>query len=346
MQTVTTIESHTCGEPFRIVVDGIPELKGDTLLQKRNFLEQHHDYIRLALMREPRGHYDMFGGIILEAMTGGDAAALFMNPSGYTDQCGHGMIAIITMLIQLKKLPEERYKLKPDLMSVSLETTVGTIQAKACWNGKRVEFVSFHNTPVWILERDLKVKSSIGEITGDIVFNGAFNYFVEVDPKVLTVKPENTAAIVSLGEEIKREIISMGVKFVNKDFPQINQLHGVDLINYHGKETNDETLPDQRSALVFGHKQIDRSPCGSGTAGRTGLLYLKNRISIDHKFVNESLIGGRFKAQIVDDQIMADCGSKPACVVQIEGQANLLGTSSWWLDEEDHIGYNGFIISR
>ncbi|KAG7692357.1 hypothetical protein KL930_004990 [Ogataea haglerorum] len=297
-------------------------------------------------MREPRGHYDMFGGFLLDPTEGGDAAALFMNPSGYTDQCGHGMIAIVTLLIQLGKLPQERYRLKPDLMQVRLETTVGILETEACWNGEKVEFVKFKNTPVWILYKDLTIKSSFGQITGDIVFNGAFNFFAEFDSGQLQVKPENSARIMELGGEIKQTIQSMGLEISNKDFPQITGLHGVDFINLRKKDASDDSKPNQKSVLVFGCKQIDRSPCGSGTAGRVGSLFLKGKISSEHYFVNESIIGSKFKARIVNTTVKANRDSKPACIVEIQGQAHLLGRTEWWLDPDDVIGYNGFIIHR
>ncbi|KAG7818644.1 hypothetical protein KL928_002512 [Ogataea angusta] len=346
MHTITTVETHTCGEPFRVVTGGLPKLTGKTLLEKRNCLEREHDHIRLSLMREPRGHYDMFGGFLLDPVEDGDAAALFMNPSGYTDQCGHGIIAIVTLLIQLRKLPEKHYRLKPDLMSVKLETTVGILQTEACWNGQKVEYVKFRNTPVWILKENLTINSSVGPIKGDIVFNGAFNFFAEFDPAVLEVKPESSNRIIELGGEIKEIIQKMGLDISSKDFPQIKGLHGVDFVNSRRKDPTDETKPNQKSVLVLGDKQIDRSPCGSGTAGRTGLLYLKGRISPEHIFVNESIIGSTFKAKIVGTNIKANCNTKKACVVEIQGQAHLLGRSEWWLDPEDEIGYRGFIIHR
>lgn len=348
--TITTIETHTCGEPFRILVNGLPKrIPGKTLLDKRNYLKDNYDHIRNTLMREPRGHYDMFGGYLLDPVNEtADASIIFVNPDGYTDQCGHGMISVITTLIQEGWIDKSKYKLKPDLIKVTLETTVGNVETEACWNGRKVEFVRFKNTPIFILYQNIKVPTSLGELTGDIVFNGAFNFFTEVDEKLLKVCPENASHIMNLGFEIKSYVKSLpNLEIYNQDYPQIKDLHGVDIINVYDKQDqSDESIPNQRSCLVLGVKQVDRSPCGSGTAGRAGLLYLKGKLDKTNRFVNESLIGSRLRARIVETGIKSNCDKYDACVVEIEGYAHILGTSTWKVDFEDTIGLEGFIISR
>lgn len=350
--SLTTIETHTCGEPFRILVNGLPKrIPGETLLNKRNYIQKHYDHIRNTLMREPRGHYDMFGGYLLDPVDkniDADASIIFINPDGYTDQCGHGMISVVTTLIQKGWIDKSKYKVKPELMKVTLETTVGAIETLASWNGTKVESVRFENTPVFILYENIKVKTSIGEFTGDIVFNGAFNLFIEVDKEILAVNPENANEIMSLGFEIKQQVKNMkDLEIVNKDFPQVKGIHGIDIINKYEKlDLDDEKVSNQRSCLVLGCKQVDRSPCGSGTAGRTGQLYLKGLIDGTHKYVNESLIGSKLSAKVVKTGLVANGGERAACVVLIEGNSNILGTSTWDLDFEDSIGLNGFIIAH
>lgn len=349
--SLTTIETHTCGEPFRILVNGLPKkIPGKTLLDKRNYIQKNYDYIRTTLMREPRGHYDMFGGYLLDTSNyeiEADASIIFINPDGYTDQCGHGIISIVTTLIQQGWIDQSKYKLKPELMEIKLETTIGIIETKACWNGKNVEFVRFNNTPVFILYENIIVNTSIGPLTGDIVFNGAFNFFTEVLKEILPINPENANKILNIGYEIKQEIKKLdNLKIYNKDFPQIKGLHGVDFINVN-KEKNDlsnELIPNQKSCLVLGIKQLDRSPCGSGTAGRTGSLYLKGLIDKEYRYVNQSLIGSKLFARIIETGLKANGGENDACIIEIEGHANIMGTSTWNLDFEDTVSLNGFIV--
>lgn len=348
--TITTIETHTCGEPFRIMINGLPKrLPGKTLLDKRNYISENYDYIRNSLMREPRGHYDMFGGYLLDPIDEyADASIIFINPDGYTDQCGHGIVSVVTTLIQEGWIEKSKYRLKPELMKITLETTIGNIQTEACWNGTKVEFVRFNNTPVFILHENLTVPTSLGVFSGDIIFNGAFNFFTEVDSSILKVCPENACEILNLGFEIKSYLKDKtDLQIFNKDFPQINNLHGVDIINvYNKQDLADESSPNQKSCLVLGVKQVDRSPCGSGTAGRAGSLFLKGKLDSKYAFVNESLIGSKLRARIVESEIKANNNEKDACIVQIEGSANTLGVSTWKLDFEDVIGTEGFIISH
>lgn len=352
---LTAIDTHACGEPFRILINGLPKkIPGKTLLEKRNYLQKNYDYIRNTLMREPRGHYDMFGGYLLDPInndeeSGSDASIIFLNPSGYTDQCGHGMISVVTTLIQNGWIDQSKYKLKPELMKVRLDTTVGVIETEACWNGKKVEFVRFSNTPVFILYENVEVDTSVGRVHGDIVFNGAFNYFTEIPKSILEVKPENANSLVNIGNEIKQNINNRKeLQIYAKDFPQIRNLHGVDFINVNEEKTDfsDESEANQRSCLVFGLKQLDRSPCGSGTAGRTASLYLKGKIDGTNIFVNQSLIGSTLRAKVMRTGLKANNNEKDACIVEIEGSACVMGTSSWILDFEDKIGLNGFIIAH
>lgn len=320
-------------------------------MEKRNYIEKHYDYLRKTLMREPRGHYDMFGGFLLDPVDreiDADASILFMNPAGYTDQCGHGMVSVVTTLIQNGWIDRSKYKLKPELMQVTLETTVGAIEMEACWNGRKVEFVRFRNTATFILYKDIAVDTSIGELRGDIVFNGAFNFFTEVDESVLAIQPENATKIIQVGYEVKEKIKAMSdLEIANKDFPQIRGLHGVDLINMCKKENlSDIREPNQRSCLVLGVKQLDRSPCGSGTAGRTAQLFLEGRIGSADTYVNKSLIGSTLKARVVETGLKANAGEQDACIVEIEGHANVLGTTTWTIDFEDGIGLEGFVIAH
>ncbi len=98
---LTTIEAHAAGEPLRIVTGGLPELPGATMLERRRFMRDHYDYVRQALMWEPRGHYNMYGCIITPPVsTEADLGVLFMHNEGYSTMCGHGVIALVTVLVE------------------------------------------------------------------------------------------------------------------------------------------------------------------------------------------------------------------------------------------------------
>src|SRR5437899_3527000 len=98
---ITTIEAHAAGEPLRIITGGLPELQGITILERRRYMQQHYDHIRKALMWEPRGHRDMYGCVVTPPVTpDADLGVLFMHNEGYSTMCGHGIIALVTTLVE------------------------------------------------------------------------------------------------------------------------------------------------------------------------------------------------------------------------------------------------------
>lgn len=163
-------------------------------------------------MREPRGHYDMFGGYMLDPVQNEAAfAAIFINPSGYDNQCGHGIICMVTSLLELNIIPESKYAVEGKLNTIKIETTVGLIDVKAGWDGERVRYVRFRNTPEFILYKGITVKTSFAEVKGDIVFNGAFNFFTEISTEKFRIDMKYAPLLTKMAEEIKCRINDMGL---------------------------------------------------------------------------------------------------------------------------------------
>src|SRR5262245_21589980 len=101
MLSIRTIDAHTAGEPLRLIVEGFPQVEGGTMLERREWVRDHHDHLRTALMLEPRGHADMYGALLTEAEhPGSDAGVLFMHNEGYSTMCGHGVIAVVTIALE------------------------------------------------------------------------------------------------------------------------------------------------------------------------------------------------------------------------------------------------------
>src|ERR1700674_2842160 len=141
-QVITTIDAHAAGEPLRIVTGGMPELPGATILQRRRYMLEHLDHIRRALMFEPRGHFNMYGAIVTPPVTKeADLGVLFMHNEGYSTMCGHGIIALVTVLIETGALPA-----KGQHTPVNLDTPAGLVRATAHLDSSgHVEYVSFLN---------------------------------------------------------------------------------------------------------------------------------------------------------------------------------------------------------
>src|SRR5881394_1816445 len=152
MLTLKTIDAHAAGEPLRLIVDGFPSPRGQTMLDKREWVRTHADHLRRALMLEPRGHADMYGAIVTEPVSpGSHAGILFMHNEGYSTMCGHGVIAVTTIAL-------ERGIISPggNGDAIVYDSPAGTIRARATRAGQagragRVERVAFQNVPSFVL---------------------------------------------------------------------------------------------------------------------------------------------------------------------------------------------------
>src|SRR5205807_8498517 len=124
---ITTIDAHAAGEPLRIITSGLPELQGATMLERRQYMQQHYDHIRKALMWEPRGHRDMYGCVVTAPVTpAADLGVLFMHNEGYSTMCGHGIIALVTALLETGAFPAKEQR-----TPVNLDTPAGLVRATA-----------------------------------------------------------------------------------------------------------------------------------------------------------------------------------------------------------------------
>src|SRR5437667_10781331 len=152
---ITTIDAHAAGEPLRIITAGLPELPGATILERRRYLQQHYDHIRKALMWEPRGHRDMYGAVLTQKVTReADLGVLFMHNEGYSTMCGHGIIALVTALLETGAFPAKEQR-----TPVNLDTPAGLVRATAHLdNNGHVERVSFLHVPSFRYARDVELE--------------------------------------------------------------------------------------------------------------------------------------------------------------------------------------------
>src|ERR1700686_548946 len=168
---ITTLDAHAAGEPLRIVTGGVPLLPGSTMLEKRRYMQQHLDYIRKTLMWEPRGHRDMYGAVLTQKVTPeADLGVLFMHNEGFSTMCGHGVIALVTSLIETDMIRAHGSK-----KTFRLDTPAGRVTAEGHVKGGRVESVSFENVPSFVLARNQYVDiDGVGCVKYDLAFGGAF----------------------------------------------------------------------------------------------------------------------------------------------------------------------------
>lgn len=330
-RTITTVEVHTGGEAFRIVTSGLPRLPGDTIVQRRAWLADNADEIRRALMFEPRGHADMYGGYLTEPVSPtSDFGIIFLHNEGYSDHCGHGVIALSTAAVELgwvqRQTPETR---------VGIDAPCGFIEAFVEWDGEHAGNVRFVNVPSFIWKQDVSVETpSFGTVTGDIAFGGAFYFYTDGEPHGLQVRESSVEELIRFGAEVKAAA-NLAFPVRHPDIPEINHIYGtiVAAAPRHPGST-------QANCCVFADREVDRSPTGSGTGGRVAQLYLRGLMGKDDTLVNESIIGTVFKGRVLSETTVGDF---KAVIPEVVGNAFVCGFANWIIDERDPLTY-GFLV--
>jgi trans-L-3-hydroxyproline dehydratase len=322
---IKTIDAHAAGEPLRLVTDGLPTPEGRTMLEKRAWAETHLDHFRRALMLEPRGHPDMYGALLTEPISpGAHAGVLFMHNEGWSTMCGHGVIAVTTVAL-------ERGLIWADAVpSVTLDTPAGPVVATpAVGQGneaRRVSAVRFRNVPSFVLEAGLPVRVQGRTLPVDVAFGGAFYAIVDAEAAGVPVDPARLPALRSLGMQIKREVERLRT-IVHPLDEGLTGIYGT-IFTAPARHADAQL----RNVTIFADAQVDRSPCGTGTAAVMAVLDEMGLFADASSFVHESIVGTTFTGRIVGRQQVAD---RSAIVPEIEGSAWITGEHTFLIDGDD-----------
>lgn len=331
---VTTLDLHAAGEPLRIVTAGAPEIPGATMLARRRWLREHADHLRRALMWEPRGHADMYGCIVTPPVSEeGDVGVLFLHNEGYSTMCGHGVIALVTALLETSTLPAHG-----STTPVALDTPAGLVRATAHLNADgRVERVSFVNVPSFVAARDVAVTlPDGGEVRVDVAFGGAFYAILPAERVGLRVVPEETARLVAAGEAIKHAV-NATLPIQHPDAPDLGFLYGTILTG-----PPEDPAYHSRNICVFASAEVDRSPTGTGVSARLALHAARGELEDGQEIVIESILGAAsaFSGRVAGHTRV---GNYPAVVPEVSGTAFITGRHEFFLDPRDPLGV-GFLV--
>jgi len=328
---IKTIDAHTAGEPLRIILEGLPEIKGSTILEKRKYMKENLDHLRTALMFEPRGHADMYGAIITEPVNkNSDFGVLFLHNEGYSTMCGHGIIALTKVFIQTGMI-----KAIDPITEIKIDTPAGLITSYAKVKNGKVESVYFHNMPSFVLTTDQIVDvQGIGKVKYDIAFGGAFYAFVNADELGIGMNEENFRELIGKGMAIKNEVMKSYP--INHPFEEdLNFLYGT---IFYGKSHSKEA--DSSNVCIFAEGEVDRSPTGTGVSARMALHFKKGEIGKDQKMIIESIIGTKFTGSVHQT---TKFGKYDAVIPRVEGNAYITGKHEFIIDPEDQLK-EGFIL--
>jgi proline racemase len=332
---ITTVDAHAAGEPLRIITGGLPELPGATILERRRYMQQHFDHIRRALMWEPRGHRDMYGCVLTQPVTPeADLGVLFMHNEGYSTMCGHGIIALVTALLETGAFPA-----KGQQTPLNLDTPAGLVRATAHLdiNG-HVEQVSFLNVPSFLYARDVEVElPPFGKVSVDIAFGGAFYGFLPAEQVELSIIPELANQLATAGDTVTKAVNHvLSVKHpLDED---LSFLYGTIFTG-----PPEDPAHHSRNVCIFANAQVDRSPTGTGVSGRLALQYAKGEITDGQQIIIESILGApsTFSGRVVGH---TQVGPFTAVVPEVSGRAFITGRHTFVIDPSDELG-RGFFLS-
>ncbi|HEY7356050.1 MAG TPA: proline racemase family protein [Ktedonobacterales bacterium] len=331
---ITTLDVHAAGEPLRIITGGLPELEGDTILARRRFMQQHYDHIRRALMWEPRGHFNMYGCALTPPITPkADLGVIFMHNEGYSTMCGHGVIALVTALVETGTLPATGAQ-----TPVNLDTPAGLVRATAYLDSAgHVERVSFLNVPSFVYARNVEiVVPAWGTLRVDVAFGGAFYAFLNAADVGLEVRPEQTAQLVAVGEAIKKAVNA--VLPIKHPFEEdLGFLYGTILIG-----PPEQADHHSRNICVFADAEVDRSPTGTGVSARLAIHHARGDIAEGQEIIIESILGA---ASVFGGCVVGQTkvGAYAAIIPEVSGTAFVTGRHEYVLDLRDTLG-RGFLI--
>jgi len=323
IHTIRTIDAHAAGEPLRLIVDGVPLPEGTTMLEKRAWALKRLDHFRRALMLEPRGHADMYGALLTEPVTAdGHAGVLFMHNEGWSTMCGHGIIAVTTVAM-------DRGLITSATDEIRFDTPAGRVVARATRadhrDGPRVRSVSFVNVPSFVFEAGLPVVVGSRTLRVDIAFGGAFYAIVDAEAAGVPILAGRLPELRALGMAIAREVERLR-RVVH---PLDEGLTGIYGTIFTGPPQGEADL---RNVTVFADAEVDRSPCGTGTAAVMAVLSEMGVLNDGVPFVHESIVGTTFTGRVVG---RTRVGEREAIVPSIEGSAWVTGEHAFHIDGDD-----------
>ena len=321
-KVITAIDTHTQGEPTRIVTGGLPFIPGKNMQDKKSWMAQHQDHIRKMLMWEPRGHRDMFGAVITQPiLEDADAGVLFMDCDGYLDMCGHGSIGAVTVLLETGIIkhgsPGEQNQKK-----VTIDTPAGRVLANARIEDGRVTQISVKNVPSFYYASTHMKVGNLGEIPVHVAYGGNFFALVDIRHLNLDLEPAALPRLIQIGLEIKETVNDL----VNIVHPGTGKSGEVGLV-----EIYEESDPP-KNVVIFGNGQVDRSPCGTGTCAKMAMLHAQKKLEVGRPYKYRSILGTEFTGRIVEE---TKVGEYDAVVPEITGRAYITGILQLMVDDED-----------
>jgi 4-hydroxyproline epimerase len=326
------IDAHTCGNPVRLVAKGGPQLQGDSMSAKRQDFLANHDWVRTALMFEPRGHAMMSGSILYPPNDPQhDGAILFIETSGCLPMCGHGTIGTVTTALQ------EGLWTPKIAGQLTLEVPAGVIRIEYQQNKNgRIDAVRIFNVASYLAHQGLVIDCpELGQLVIDVAYGG--NYYAIIEPQANFGGLEQfSAAQVLRYSPLVREAINKVATCVHPEDASVN---GISHVMWTGKPSRQDS--SAANAVFYGSGAIDRSPCGTGTSARMAQLHAKGLLKEGEEFIHESIIGSQFVGRV---ESTIQIGPYHGIMPSVQGWAQVTGYNTIIVDPRDPYAH-GFEVN-
>ena len=312
---VGVVDSHTEGEPTRVVIDGWPQPEGHTMAERRAFLLAHQDRLRQAVVCEPRGHDAIVGALLTPPAEEGSAAGVvFFNNAGALGMCGHGLIGLVRTLEHLGRLSTG---------GVRIDTPVGTVGAELERDGA----VTIENVPAFVHALDVAVDvPGLGRVTGDVAWGGNWFFLAEAPP-TFDLDLANAPALTDATARVLAALRAQGTTGRGGE--------AIDHVELFGPPRRRDA--DARNFVLCPGLAYDRSPCGTGTSAKMAVLAARGRLAAGQRWRQESLTGSLFEGWLEER------GS--ALVPRIRGRAFVTSRATLLFDPADPFR-EGFTAAR
>ena len=302
--SVQVIDSHTAGEPTRVVIDGGPELGDGPLTERLACFRERYDFFRSGVVNEPRGSDVVVGAILLEPFDRTcEAAVIYFNNVGYLGMCGHGTIGLVRTLEHMGRIGPGEHR---------IETPSGVVTTRLHASGQ----VTVENVPAYRLHKDVSVEvPGFGLVTGDVAWGG--NWFFLANIPALSLAVANVGELSRCAQAIKAALARDGITGTNGGEIDHIELFGV----------AEATEADSRNFVLCPGNAYDRSPCGTGTSAKMACLYADGHLSPGRVWRQEGILGTHFDGSVsIKDGLV---------IPSITGEAYVTGEATLFFAEKD-----------
>lgn len=340
---ISAVDAHACGEPGRVIIGGVVDIPGETMFDKKRWIELHRDDLRTRMLREPRGYPAANCNLILPPThPDADAGFIIMEQTEYPPMSGTNTICVTTVLLETGMLP----MLEP-VTELVLESPAGLVPVRADVTNGKVTQVTFQNVPAFAVHLDADIEvPTLGTVTVDVAYGGMFYVLSDAVSLGLRLTPDEGRDIVRISEMIKAATQEQ-LPVIHPENPEIA---GVTIALLSGPPTHPDAHAKNAVTVSIGQLDwerpatwtgaLDRSPCGTGTCAKMAVLHAKGELPLDQDFPHEGILSTIFTGRLIGE---TKVGQYPAVIPTLSGQAWITGFSNYVVDPDDPFP-NGFTI--